>query len=751
MIQCIDLCDSATFRGKHSLPGLKRINYIFGSNGAGKTTISKGIAKDGVGTPCQLSWHAGFPLERMVYNKDFIETNYSQVDELDGIFTLGQQEIDLVQKIEQQKEACDDIRAKIAELKDMLDGKEGESADGQPFIGKLEELENLEEEFKKTCWDVKTSHDAPFREVFKGLHRKEKFRDRALVEVKDNDSSLEKLEVLQERVELVFSPGQIPIALISAPAFGRLIELESTPVLAKKVVGKKDVDIAALIEKLGNSDWVKEGFEYLEQVPAKCPFCQQAAPKGLQDSLEEYFDETFVADTDSIATLKEDYEGATATLQSQIGEIIKNATKHLEVEDLKKEKEILDRILKANAEEIRVKQKEPSRVVKLDGITAKSKAILGLVEAANKAIKAHNQTITNSEKEKEKLEGQVWRYLIEVSLKKDLEAYEIKKAGIDKAIENLNKKIREKESDYQDAVRALQELEKKTTSVQPTIDEINKHLTSFGFEGFSLAVGSSASTYKLVRQNGESAKETLSEGEKTFVTFLYFYHLLKGNKDAAAVSANRVIVFDDPVSSLDSDVLHIVSCLIKRLFEDACAGTSPIKQIFILTHNTYFHKEVSYLGKMSVSPNDVTYWIVRKKDGESSVKNHAHNPVRTSYEMLWAEISDNHYSVHTIQNTMRRLLESSARLLGGVELKDIEKSFTGVELSICRALMCWVHDGSHFSHDDICISIEESAISMYLKVFEQIFEGCGHGRHYRMMMKKPNASNGAPPGKPGDG
>ena len=66
----------------------------------------------------------------------------------------------------------------------------------------------------------------------------------------------------------------------------------------------------------------------------------------------------------------------------------------------------------------------------------------------------------------------------------------------------------------------------------------------------------------------------MSEGEKTFVTFLYFYHLLKGSESDSGMTTDRIVVFDDPVSSLDSDVLFIVSRLCQvdfREFGTYCA------------------------------------------------------------------------------------------------------------------------------------------------------------------------------------
>ncbi|MFD2879946.1 AAA family ATPase [Paenibacillus rhizoplanae] len=64
-------------------------------------------------------------------------------------------------------------------------------------------------------------------------------------------------------------------------------------------------------------------------------------------------------------------------------------------------------------------------------------------------------------------------------------------------------------------------------------------------------------TTKIVREDGKDAKDTLSEGEKTFITFLYFYQLLKGSNDISEIMTDKVVVIDDPISILDSSVLFL--------------------------------------------------------------------------------------------------------------------------------------------------------------------------------------------------
>ena len=48
------------------------------TNGTGKTTISRVIAGEPGHHHCKLAWQGGTPLERMVYNQDFVDRNFNQ-------------------------------------------------------------------------------------------------------------------------------------------------------------------------------------------------------------------------------------------------------------------------------------------------------------------------------------------------------------------------------------------------------------------------------------------------------------------------------------------------------------------------------------------------------------------------------------------------------------------------------------------------------------------------------------------------
>ena len=198
----------------------------------------------------------------------------------------------------------------------------------------------------------------------------------------------------------------------------------------------------------------------------------------------------------------------------------------------------------------------------------------------------------------------------------------------------------------------------------------------------------------------------------------------------------RVIVFDDPVSSLDSDVLFIVSTLIKDLFEEVRTGSGNIKQIFVLTHNVYFHKEVSFNSKRPNGGimNEETFCTVRKTDDMSVLEKHEMNPIKTSYELLWMEVRNKNRSTLGIQNTLRRILENYFTILGNVNPDKVCSYFEGKEKLICKSLFSWVNAGSHYALDDLYISGDGASADTYMAVFRKIFKRTKHDAHYKMMM-----------------
>jgi wobble nucleotide-excising tRNase len=729
MIESIVIANVATYAGApETMSGLSHFNYLFGSNATGKTTVSRIIADESKFPTCSVIWSGGTKLQPMVFNQDFVESNFTQSAELKGVFTLGEKQVDTLAKIATAKGELDALTKKIENLTQGLQGANGTG-------GKKGELATLEAGFRDKCWAQKQKHDAKLQRAFEGYRNSaERFKGKVLQEETSNTAVLQAQAELEKKAESVFGPTPTAEAAIASVDTVNLISHESNSILKKRVIGKEDVDVAAMIKKLGNSDWVRAGRGFYDVNDGQCPFCQQRTTEAFTQSLNEYFDETFVTDSKAIDDLATDYATDAARLQHELAAIIATPSRFLDVEKIKTEKELVDTKITLNNQRLAGKKKEASQVVELESVGNIATAIKGRIDAANNQVAAHNKMVANLATERTTLTAQVWKFVLE-ELKTDLAAFKTARDALDKAIAAMTAQIAAATTDKRKKATEIRELEKQTTSVQPTIDGINQLLASFGFQGFKLSKAVGGTSYKLVRPDGTDAKATLSEGEKSFVTFLYFYHLLKGSESDSGMTTDRIVVFDDPVSSLDSDILFIVGSLIKGLFDEVRAGVGHIKQIFVLTHNVYFHKEVTYNSKRKdVAMKEETFWIVKKQGPVSKIDKYPTNPIKTSYELLWAEVRKPDRSNLGIQNTLRRILENYFKILGGIEFDGLCALFDGKEKLICKSLCSWVHDGSHYAHDDLYISIDDATVDNYLNVFRGIFDKSGHSAHYKMMM-----------------
>lgn len=741
MLESIKIAGEASYGTEGAiLEGLRRLNFIYGANGAGKTTISRVLAAPANYPHCLLTWSNGRPLEPLVYNWDFVARNL--IPRMPGIFTLGEEDAAVLTAIADCRTRCDQLEAEIASRRIQLEGSDGQS-------GKRGELAALRRALEEDSWAIKTRYDEHFRGGFTGVRNaRAAFCDRLLQEFRDNTASLKEFTELKGRAETIFASQPETLPFIALPSVEELFALEQAPILARKIVGKEDIDIAALIRKLGNSDWVRQGLEYAEESDGVCPFCQQSITDDLAAHLASYFDESYEQAVAEVRNLGHQYGEMSQRVIRVLREVISRAPAHLDYETLARLTDTFEANVALNVSVLAEKTKMPSLVAILHPMQRPWQAIFDHIRAANERARSHNELIDNQVAERDTLTKEIWKFVVEEA-GAALVRWNDGRRAIEGAISGLTQGLEQRGTELREKRLELQMLERNVTSVEPTVTAINGILTSFGFTNFRLVKSTIGDNlYSVVRADGADATTTLSEGERTFIAFLYFYHLIRGSVDASGVMTDRIVVFDDPVSSLDSDVLFIVSSLIKRILEEARDGTGLIKQVFVLTHNIYFHKEVTFDPKRGDDcRNFETFWIVKKVNDRSTVLGFRHNPIKTSYEMLWSEVRNPNRSHMTIQNTLRRILESYFKILGNLDRDEIIRLFDGRDQQICSSLFSWVNDGSHGTHDELYVSTDAALVERYLAVFKQIFERTGHMAHYRMMFgeevaTEPEASAG---------
>jgi wobble nucleotide-excising tRNase len=733
MIESITVKNVATFDNTGiQINDLKRINFIYGANASGKTTISNFLYNPNnenlIDKGCSVKWKSDQQLHTLVYNKDFRERNFE--DKIAGVFTLGNATIEQIKEIEIKTQELRTIKEKGIQKKTTIENQ-------------IKEKEIFEKNFSNYCWkNIKKKYDNLFKEAFTGyMNSQEKFKEKILQEFFGSTTPLTSYDELKEKAKTIFGEQPTEITPIGVISFDRIIEIENNPIWQKKIIGTVDVDIAKLINKLNINDWVNQGRNYLQEDNI-CPFCQQTITESFRKQIESFFDENYLNDIESLKELKHEYD---TLLQNIIHELNTIETNQKNVSNTKLDINKFSAYLKTltsqlitNKEYLISKEKEPSRNFELISLKEQFELIVELIANANREIQKHNNIVANFSTEKANLIKSIWKFLIE-EFRTNITEFNTEKEGLETGISNLQRQREELLAKYRELDPEIKNLNKNVTSIQPTIDEMNRLLKSFGFLNFEIVSTTENGFYQIQREDGTIAEKTLSEGEITFITFLYFLQLSKGGISEETVNNERILVIDDPISSLDSNVLFVVSSLIKEIIKDIKADKGNIKQLILLTHNIYFHKEVSFIDGRNQECNNTNYWILRKNDKTSTIQFFScKNPISSSYELLWQDLKNEDVkSCTTIQNIMRRIIEYYFKLLGKYGDDELIKKFsTKEEQEICRSLICWISDGSHSIPDDLYIELQDRTIESYKNVFKEIFNHTNNLGHYDMMMQK---------------
>nr|WP_232779968.1 AAA family ATPase [Helicobacter pylori] len=691
----------------------------------------KNLAENGIEdkfASSKIVWYNNESLKIEVYNKQFKEEQFRN-SQVKGIFTLGKKINENLEKIESKKESINKENEKKIKNKESLKKI-------------TQEKEKEEKDFTDSCWEkLYKKFEEDFKETLEGFKRKEKFKEKILKEFENdkyNQSEIVGLEKLKEKIEIVFGENQTELALLECDLTD-FDSIENHSIWEQKIVGSGGVAIADLIKKLSNEDWVAQGREYVKD-NSICPFCQkETITEEFKKQLESYFDTSYQESTDTIKKMKEDYTNKTDEALERLNEVIKTEQNKLDTENLKRIIETLRSKINANQQKMLDKGKEMSRSFKLDNTKNEIDAIKDLIAKANERITNHNETIKNIEKQKKSCKEQTWKFLIN-EFKSNIQEYNKKYCDLEKRINNLEKEISENQEKVKKLENEIKELEKNMVSIKPIVNKINTLLKGYGFTNFGLACTEDEKFYRIQREDGQLVGETLSEGEVTFITFLYYYHLAKGSLKENDISKNKVLVIDDPISSLDSNILFIVSALVKDLMKETMKEKTNIKQIIILTHNTYFYKEITLEYDLKRYQRKYSFWIIKKDNNVSKIKGYKENPIKNSYELLWQEVKqakENNASWVSLQNVMRRIIEYYFRILGGFKHNDsLNECFENIEeKQVCNSFISWFNDGSHGISDDLFVQSQDISIETYLKVFEKIFEITGHEAHYKMMMR----------------
>lgn len=732
------------------------INFFYGNNGAGKSSIARAIDEDE-----GIEWADGKTRDDydvLVYNQVFINDNFENYGDLEGVFIFGEEDIE--------------AKKKIAELTDQKKDKDGKHTEaGEEYKTKMAGIDNALVEFQDTCFSKTADLRKRFEKCMNGKKQKKGFAEAVLGEKSPTKIDIDKLEQLYD-VAFDDTARAYPEfkRAGSKTTYGSLPGKE---LLDKVIVSSSDTPFANFMKALGASAsaWVRDGHTHYSAAAAgKCPYCQQKLPASFEADIASCFDAQYQQDIRDLSQFKSTYEAETAEI---VRELKANMSDVLETVDLKTYQEkikLLESSFEINRQRISDKCKDPATTVSLEDTDTLLLEIGGIIDDINKIIKANNDVVSEKKTSKAKCKVAIMQHLAYL-LADEVKKYNDEVARLKKETSDLLELGKQLRKEVSDLTKEISELNKHNANTEAAIDSINKILRESGFQGFSIRAKTGVeNVYEVIREDG-SVADNLSEGERNFIAFLYFYHQVRGSMNSEELK-EKIVVIDDPVSSMDSTALFLVSAIVREMI-NVCRNNTEylnqkvpgdyIKQLFILTHNVYFHREVTYqqVGYF----NCTSFYMIRKNDNISTIKlckrqnkdipteEENYNPVQNSYAALWDELRDIQSTIPAL-NVMRRILEYYFLQLCGYEGSDLRelvlekpenrskfiKQVEGekpdmTDYQLASSLLAYINNPNGIS-DGLNYVEDYEDVDVYKRVFQMIFEALGQSQHYKMMTGK---------------
>lgn len=731
------------------------VNFFYGNNGAGKSSIAHAIKEDD-----GIVWAEGKSADDydvLVYNQDFINDNFINYGDLKGVFIFGEEDIE--------------AKKKIAELTDEKKRKSDEkTAAGDEYRKKTAGLASALTQFQDTCFTKTASVRKRFDKCMDGKKQKKGFAEAVLTETKPTDHDLAELERLYD-VAFDDSARAYPeFKKAGATTYG---SLPGEDLLDQMIVSTSDTPFSRFMKALGDSasDWVRDGHtHYAGAAGGKCPYCQQKLPKDFEDDIAATFDAQYQQDIRDLGQFQQVYKKETEEIVRLLQANTDDVMASIDLRTYQEKLALLESNFEINRQRIAEKVKEPSKVISLEDTDTLLLEIGALIDDINKLIKANNKVVAEKRSSKTKCKTEIMQYLA-FQLAAEVKSYNDEVARLNNEIEVITKKGQALKKEIGALTTQISELNKHNANTEAAIDSINKILRDSGFQGFSIrAKADEENVYEVVREDGTVA-ENLSEGERNFIAFLYFYHQVRGSMSSEELK-EKIVIIDDPVSSMDSTALFLVSAIVREMI-NVCRNNTEylnpkvpgdyIKQLFILTHNVYFHREITY--QQVGFYNCTSFYMIRKNDNISTIKlckrqskevpteQENYNPVQNSYAALWDELRDIQSTIPCL-NVMRRILEYYFLQLCGYEGSDLReivlekkenrdmfiKQVEGekpdmTDYQLASSLLAYINNPNGIS-DGLNYVEDCEDVDAYKRVFKMIFDALGQSQHYKMMTGK---------------
>ena len=723
MITKIKMNNVASYKNLTSLETDKKVNLLYGLNGTGKSTLSNFLYNRSDDKFADCSIEGLMETDTiLVYNQQFIKDNFYETEDIPGIFTLSKENKEIKELIDKAKNEISIIENNHKVL------------DAEMERVSSEYEENLKA-WQKKIWAIKdefTGKDSVLAYCLDGL---KKSKSQLFTFLMDREKVSEEIDykiesLIKEAEEITSGEGKV----LSINKIG-LIEdkLEKSELLKKVIVGNNNSTVASVIEKLKNSDWVNKGMEFIDtdEDPSLCPFCQQKTiSKEFVEQIYKYFDNSYEDDKNKLSFLLKDYSDKAFYIFDEVEKLKANRFLNNNINDIERNLLTLENLIKSNKSKIEDKINTPSLSVTLESSEKVVSNINKIIEDANQRILEYNKKIENIEASRNKIKEKFWN-LMQIRFDTIINDYNKKKKEHDNYVKEYNKKIDGFKEEIENQQSIIRENQKKTVNIDEAIDNIKRTLLDIGIMEFSIEKYSDEeSLYHIKRTDCEDNHvfQTLSEGEKMVISFLYFLERCKGEVKSDSTSTNKIIIIDDPISSLSH--IHIFN--IGRLIHNEFLRTDKYEQIFVLTHSLYFFYELTNINHEQRESTQKLFRLC-KNEGGSSFNIMKYEEIQNDYQAYWYIIKDQNQPPALIANCMRNIIEY---FFNFVEKQDYNNVFQKPELQKTNfmAFNRYMNRESHSKGQNI-FDIKEFNYSDFKRAFELVFQHTGYSKHYKKMMK----------------
>ena len=721
MISKIVLNGVASYKKEAVLDTDKKVNLLYGLNGTGKSTFSEFLYDQ---TGARFSQCSIEGLEEndtvLVYNQKFVQDTFYEPEGIHGIFTLSKGNAD-AQKV---------IDTTSAEVKKLTEQKrkieEKKTKDEQKHLGEIEE-------YKKQVWKIKTEYtggDRVLEFCLDGLKGNKDTLFKHIVSLEKPEGELDySVDDLKKEAQQLQGEAQSRQLLLKVLI--NVEDIEQSELLSKVIVGNNNSSVASLIETLGNSDWVNTGIKYVHIDGEKgvCPFCQQKTiTQNFLEQINAYFDESYNRDKSQIEQMISRYD-AEIKKATDFFNVIKDDSflekNKAKIESLSAN---LISVLEHNLNALREKAKTPSIQVSLQPTNEIIESINSIIKNANNEITLYNQRIADIKGSKSKIRDSFW-CLMRKEYNSVIELYAANEKAYEQSVKNAQEELQTKISEINTNIALIEENRKKTVNIDEAVENIKNGLIDIGITDFTIEKYSEEEAlYRLKREDSdEDVFKTLSEGEKMVISFLYFIELCKGESTAEKASNKKIVVIDDPISSLS----HIYVFNIGRLIHNEFLRTKKYDQLFILTHSLYFFYELTNTNHKERKETQKLFRICKNTES-SYFEDMKYEDIQNDYQAYWHIIKDEKQAPALIANCMRNVMEY---FFNFVEKQDFAQVFQRSELQENRymAFNRYMNRESHSKGQNI-FDIKEFNYDSFREAFKKVFETEGYIEHYNKMI-----------------